>query len=198
MNRIEEAVFCIVDLETHALADGVPSRICEIGAIKTREEQELERFQSLVNPGEPIPEDAIRIHGITDEMVREAPPFPQVAPAFREFSRGTVFVAHNTAFDLVVLNEELRRAGLPPWQGASVDTVRLARKAFSGLPSYGLDGLAAFFEISFRERHRAMGDCEITLRVFWKCVARLRELGKVKTLTDLLEAGRNRRAERAG
>lgn len=198
MNRIEETVFCIVDLETHALAEGAQARICEIGAIKTREEKELERFQTLVNPGEPIPQDAVRIHGITTEMVREAPPFPQVAPAFREFTRGTVFVAHNTAFDLVVLNEELRRAGMAPWQGGTVDTVRLARKAFAGLPSYGLDGLASFFEISFRERHRAIGDCEMTVQVFWKCVARLRELGKVSTLNDLLEAGRNRRAERAG
>jgi DNA polymerase III epsilon subunit family exonuclease len=197
MNGIEEAVFCIVDLETHALAEGVPSRICEIGAIKTREGKELERFHSLVNPREPISEDAARIHGITDKMVRQAPPFGQVAPSFLEFSRGTVFVAHNTAFDLVVLNDELKRAGLAPWQGAAVDTVRLARKAFSGLPSYGLDGLASFFEVSFRERHRSIGDCEMTLHVFWKCVERLRQLEKVRTLTDLLEAGRNWRAERA-
>jgi len=196
MNRIEDAVFCILDLETASMSNTRPTRICEIGAIKTAGGGEVGRFQSLVNPEEPISPDVRNIHGISDEMVREAPKFADIAAAFRDFSRGTVLVAHNTAFDMAVLNQELRRVGLSKWQGASIDTIRLARKAFSGLPSYGLDGLSSFFELKFSERHRSIGDCEMTLQVFWRCVARLKEIEKVRTLTDLLEAGRNLRAER--
>jgi DNA polymerase III epsilon subunit family exonuclease len=196
MNRIEEATFIVLDLETASLEDGRPSRICEIGAIKTRDRRELERFQSLVNPQEPITGSAFRIHKISDAMVREAPTFPELADRFREFAKGTILVAHNTAFDQPVLNQELRRAKRPKWQGASIDTIRLARKAFPGLPSYSLDGLASFFEVSFTERHRAIGDCEVTLQVLWKCIDRLIKIDRVRALTDLLELGRNRAAER--
>lgn len=196
MDRIEDAVFVVFDLETSAVLTNGGGRICEIGAIKTSKGKELARFHSMVHPGEPITQGAYRIHKISDGMVRDAPRFSEIGPRFRAFAEGSILVAHNTAFDVKVLNREFSRIGLPRWRAAAIDTVRISRKAFQGLPSYSLDGLASFFDLSFTERHRAIGDCEVTVRVFWKCVERLRAIGLVSSLDDLLRLGRNRAAER--
>jgi DNA polymerase III epsilon subunit family exonuclease len=193
---IEEQVFCIVDTETASIEEVKSARICEIGVIKTRNGEVLERFQTLVNPTVPMSAGALQIHRISDDMVKGAPKFGEVAPRVSEFLRGTILVAHNTAFDATVINSEFQRAGLAPWKGACIDTIQLARKGFAGIPSYGLDSLIKFFELNVPERHRVMGDCEATLIVFWKCVNRLKELGKVRTLLDLVELGRNRHLER--
>lgn len=193
---IQDQVFCIVDTETASIEEIRASRICEIGAIRTRNGEVLDRYQTLVNPTVPMSAGALAIHRISDDMVREAPTFASVAPRLQEFLRGSIVVAHNTAFDVTVIGAELERAGLPPWKSPSIDTVILARKGFAGIPSYGLDSLIRFFNLTVPDRHRVMGDCEATLVVFWKCVARLQEIGKVKTLLDLVELGRNRNLER--
>lgn len=195
MVNIEQTSFCVVDVETASLPPDRPGRVCEIGAIKTADGKEVARFETLVNPQEPVSEDSFRVHGISDEMLRGAPNFPETAPRFLEFCRGSILVAHNTGFDLPVINAELGRAGLPPWKGGSICTVRLSRKAFQGLPSYSLDSLSRFFNLEFSARHRAMGDCEVTQQVFWRCVNRLREARKIRTLAELLEAGWNRHSE---
>lgn len=193
---IEDQVFCIVDTETASIEEVRSARVCEIGAIKTRNGQVLDRFQSLVNPTVPMAPGALQIHKISDEMVKDAPKFEGLAPKLQEFMRGSILVAHNTAFDAIVISSEMERAGLPPWKGACIDTIVLARKGFAGIPSYGLDSLIRFFNLSVPDRHRVMGDCEATLHVFWQCVHRLKETGKVKTLLDLVNLGRNRYLER--
>ena len=196
-DSIEDQVFCIVDTETASIEPKITdTRICEIGAIRTKNGAELERFQALVHPQVAISPEAVGIHHISDEMVREAPAFSAVAPRVAEFLRGSIFVAHNTAFDVPLVNAELARAGLPPWTGATIDTVILARKGFAGIPSYGLDSLIRFFDLQVPDRHRSMGDCVATLFIFWKCVARLQELGRVRTLLDLVNLGRNRNLEK--
>jgi DNA polymerase III epsilon subunit family exonuclease len=197
LGDIEEQVFCVVDTETASIEpDPARIRVCEVAAIRTQNGRELDRFQSLVDPETPISHEALGVHRISDEMVRGAPKFAQVAPRLQEFFRGAVLVAHNTAFDAPVINAELARAGLPPLRVGAIDTIVLARRAYAGIPSYGLDGLIRFFELSVPDRHRALGDCEATLFIFWKCVERLRELGQAKTILDLVELGRNRRLER--
>lgn len=195
MIGVDEATFCIVDVETASIQEGAVCRVCEIGAIRTRAGEELDRFESLVHPEVPIHVDAQRIHGISDEMVACAPRFPELAPRLLDYIRDSILVAHNTAFDIPVLNGELARAGLPPLKNPVTDTVRLARKGFAGLPGYGLDRLIEFFNLNVVRRHRSIGDCEATLFVFWKCIRRLQELGKLRTLEDVLVLGRNRHLE---
>lgn len=196
MVGIEDTVFTILDLETAGFERGPNARICEIGAIKQKNGADQERVSMLIHPGRPIDPDVIKIHRITDDMVKDAPKFADVAAKISKFVKGTVIVAHNTGFDIPILNSELARAGAPLFRGGSIDTIRLARKAFPGLPSYGLDNLARHFGITFSQRHRSMSDCEATVHIFWKCVRRLRQSGKVRTLLDLLEAGRNKSLER--
>ncbi len=179
--EIGAAAFAVVDVETTGL-DPANDRICEIGAIKVQAGRELSRYHSLVNPERPMPADVVKKHGITDEMLKDAPAFLAVAPDLRRFLAGTVLVAQNAKFDLGFLNAEYARAGASPLPVSALDTIAMARAARPGLSSYRLDNLANAFGARFSARHRAIGDCEVTAVVFRECLRLLR----VRTLEDLV------------
>lgn len=181
---IGAATFVVLDLETTGL-NPETERICEIGAIKLQSGKELGRYQTLVNPERPIPPDATRTHGITDDMCKTAPVFTAVAPDLRRFLAGSVIVAQNAEFDMGFLNAEFRRAGATRLNTSAVDTVLLARKARPGLSSYRLDNLANAFGARFTARHRSIGDCEVTAKVFVECLRLLR----LRTVEDLVSRG---------
>src|SRR5262245_5862479 len=109
---LEAAMFAVLDVETTGLDPALGHRVCEIGAIKIRAGKEIDRYHTLLHPGIPIPEEARRIHRISDEMVKEAPLFAAVARPLREFLAGTVLIAQNARFDLGFINAEFQRAGL--------------------------------------------------------------------------------------
>lgn len=108
---LAETTFVVVDLET---TGGSPatSAITEIGAVKVRGGVELGEFQTLVDPGSPIPAFISVLTGITDQMVADAPRIGQVLPAFLEFARGAVVVAHNARFDVGFLRAACEEEGL--------------------------------------------------------------------------------------
>jgi DNA polymerase III epsilon subunit len=178
------AAFTIIDVETTGLAPA-DDRVCEIGAIRLIAGKEEGRFQSLVQPGRPMPEIARSKHGISDEMLKNAPSFSQIAADLRNFMSGSVLVAQNAEFDVGFLNAEFVRAGMTRLAMPALDTILLARKVKPGLPTYNLDTLAYHFKVSFKERHRSLGDCEVTGTIFWQCVEALR----LRTMDDLLKKG---------
>src|SRR5665648_706206 len=125
---LSAVTFVVVDLET---TGGSPTAaaITEIGAVKVRGGEVLGEFQTLVDPGGPVPAFIAALTGITSSMVRGQPRIEQVLPAFFEFSRGAVLVAHNAPFDIGFLKAAARDHGYP-WPGNQVlDTVALARRA---------------------------------------------------------------------
>ncbi|MBI2930305.1 MAG: 3'-5' exonuclease [Planctomycetes bacterium] len=183
--EIGAATFVVLDVETTGL-DPASDRICEVGAIKVHSGRELGRFQTLVNPERPMPVEATRKNGITDDMLKGAPMFAAVAPDLRRFLAGTVLVAQNAEFDLGFLNAEFRRGGGSKLPLNAVDTIALARAARPGLSSYRLDNLAAAFGARFSTRHRSIGDCEVTAIVFRECLRLLRP----RTLEDLMSRSR--------
>ena len=124
-------------------------------------------------------------HGITDEMLAEAPPFEKIAADLRQFLAGSVLVAQNAEFDVAFLNGEFQRAGMSRLALPALDTILLARKVKPGLAAYNLDSLAFHFKVKFTERHRSIGDCEVTGAIFWQCVEALRP----RTMDDLLKKG---------
>jgi len=91
---LREVTFVVVDLET---TGGSPreSMITEVGAVLVTGGERIGTFQALVNPGEPIPPYISHLTGIDDLLVQEEPPIEAVLPAFLEFARGGIFVAHN-------------------------------------------------------------------------------------------------------
>src|SRR5688500_16353243 len=128
---LAEVTFCVLDLET---TGGSPAdcSITEVGAIKVQGGETLGTFQTLVNPGNPVPAFIRLLTGISDEMLVEAPAIEGVLPNLIEFVRGTVVVAHNARFDTSFVNAALTRAGYDPLSNRVVDTARLAAKILAG------------------------------------------------------------------
>ncbi len=187
--ELESAMFAVLDVETTGLSHEQGDRVCEIGAIKVRAGKEIDRYHTLVQPGIPVPEEARKIHKISDDMLKEAPLFSAIARPLREFLAGTVMIAQNARFDLGFINAEFLRAGLGKLSIPVVDTVTLARRVRPGLSGYSLDRLAHHFQIPLDSRHRSIGDCEVTVRVFLECLRTLRQKGEVRSVEDLVRRG---------
>lgn len=187
---LSEVTFACVDLET---TGGAPpeSRITEIGAVRYTGGEREATFQTLVDPGVPIPRFVSHLTGIDDLMVREAPPIEAVLPSLVEFLRGTVFVAHNAGFDHRFLNHDLERLGYDPVPGPPVCTARLARRVLTvdDVPNVRLATLAQFFRTAARPTHRALDDAEACAEVLHGLLDLGGRLG-ILTLTDLREAVR--------
>ncbi len=181
---LDQATFCIVDLET---TGGSPtdSRITEIGAVTYRGGERLGVFETLVNPGVPIPRQISHLTGIDDLMVRGAPAIEAVLPSFAEFARGTVFVAHNARFDFTFLNVALERQHFDPLPPPPVCTARLARRVvWPDVPNVRLQTLAQYFRTAVRPNHRALADAQACAEVLHGLLDLGGRLG-IRTLGDL-------------
>jgi DNA polymerase III epsilon subunit family exonuclease len=167
-NWYELGPFTVFDVETTGMS-ARNNRIVEIAAIHIEKNGTMSRYASLVNPGCMIPERATHIHHITNEMVAGAPKFRQVGFEFIEFAADSTLVAHNARFDLAFLQESLVRCGLPQWRGKTMDSIRLFKQAYDGLPSYSLQNLRRAFNLQDLrpglQAHRAAADVEWTVQL---------------------------------
>ncbi len=182
---LAEVTFVVVDLET---TGGSPmgSRITEVGAVKIRGGEVLGEFQTLVNPAEPIPAFISVLTGITDQMVADSPRIASVLPAFLEFARHSVLVAHNAPFDISFLKAAATFTGHSWPAFRVVDTAHLARQLISKdeAPNRKLSTLARLFGAETTPDHRALHDARATVDVLHGLVARVGSLG-VMTLEEL-------------
>jgi DNA polymerase III epsilon subunit family exonuclease len=167
--------FVAFDTETTGAASAT-GRMVEIGAVRFRlDGTELDRFTRLVNPLRPIPPMVTRIHGITDAMVRDCPPEPEVLPEFLAFLGDpgrTVLMAHNARFDMAFVGGALRRAAVSAPPHAVIDTVRLSRRRAAGLPSHSLRSLVRIFGVGDTTEHRGLSDSVALKQVFLSLAAR--------------------------
>jgi len=198
---IEECAFAVVDVETTGMRAGATDRITEIAVVVVHGSRREVVFESLVNPGRPIPPAICAITRITNEMVRGAPPFDAVADQVLAALAGRVFVAHNARFDWGFVSAELRRARAVALEGPLLCTVRLARRLVKGVRSCGLDNLSQHFGFENPARHRAAGDALVTADLLQRLLRLAREEGAA-TLQDLAaiaqrRTGAGRRKRRA-
>lgn len=160
--------FVVVDVETTGGQPWGSDRVTEVAAVYVDGDRVEVAFESLINPGRPIPWHITRLTGISDAMVREAPRFEDIAGEFAAHLVGRVFVAHNASFDFGFLDAEFSRVAPTPL-GTLVTgqlcTVRLARKLLSHLPRRNLDAVSAHYGVSISDRHRASGDAVATAHV---------------------------------
>lgn len=194
--------FVVVDLET---AGGAPADagITEIGAVRVRGGEVLGTFQTLVNPGVPIPPFVAALTGITDATVAGAPRLATALAAFLEFARltapDTALVAHNAPYDTGFLAAACAKTGHEWPRPAVVDTARLARVALlrDEVPNCRLATLAGFFGASVTPTHRALDDARATVDVLHGLLERAAGFG-VRCLPDLVDfCGRVTSAQRA-
>ncbi|RKT82473.1 DNA polymerase-3 subunit epsilon [Saccharopolyspora antimicrobica] len=183
---LHQVTFVVVDLETTG-GDRVQDAVTEIGAVKIRGGEVLGEFATLVNPERGIPPSIVTITGITEAMVVDAPRMDTVLPAFLEFCRGCVLVAHNAPFDIGFLRANCERLGLSWTKPQVVDTVRLARRVLSReeTPNYKLGTLARVLNARTEPVHRALDDARATVDVLHSLLERVGSLG-LRTLDDLL------------
>ena len=184
---LAEVTFCVVDLETTG-GSPVDARITEVGAVGYRGGERLGTFQTLVDPGQPIPPYVAHLTSIDDRMVAGAPSIEVVLPSFLEFSRGATFVAHNARFDFSFLNASLDRAEREPLPGPPVCTAKLARRiVWPDVPNVRLETLSNHFRTHARPSHRALQDAEACGEVLHALLEIGERLGLL-TLGDLVEA----------
>ena len=153
--------FAFIDVETTGMKP-LTDRVTEIAIIRFNANGESERWQSLINPGVPIPAEIQALTGITNAMVRDAPGFFDVRENVRRLLEGAVFVAHNARFDYGFIKNEFRRQA----EAFTTDvlcTVRLSRKLYPDADGHGLDAIIFRHHLSGFDRHRAMGDTEATV-----------------------------------
>jgi DNA polymerase-3 subunit epsilon len=194
---LDDCAFAVVDVETTGMRAGFGDRITEIAVAVVHGGRREIVFESLVNPERPIPRAICSITNITDEMVRHAPPFAELAERILGVLSGRIFVAHNARFDWNFVSAELRRSRDLTLDGTRLCTVRLARRLVKGVRSCGLDNLCRFFGFQNGARHRAAGDALVTAELLYRLLALAREEG-ARTLQDLasIESRRARRRRR--
>jgi DNA polymerase-3 subunit epsilon len=155
----------LIDVETTG-KDASVDRVVEVGIAIARGGAIVDRRNWLVNPGRPIPKEASDVHKITDDDVREAPPFETVAREVIAMLEGCVPAAYNAAFDRAFLGSELARAGLPLRRDVEwLDPLVWARELQQGEKSRALGEVAARLGIALENAHRASDDAEAALRV---------------------------------
>jgi DNA polymerase III subunit epsilon len=155
--------YVVVDVETTGgWASG--DRITEIGAVKIRNHQVVDEWHSLVNPQRAIPAKITQITGITNEMVRGAPVFAEVADSFMRFMGDGIFVAHNVNFDYGFMSNEYARLDRR-FRFPKLCTVAGMRRRYPGHKSYGLGKLCELYGIELETHHRALCDARATTRL---------------------------------
>lgn len=163
---LKDLDFVVVDVEATG-AKTPPNRLIELGAYKIRGGRIVDKFLSLVNPEIPIPRFVASLTGISNEMVKRAPVFAELAPRWLDFVSDSVLVAHNAPFDTSFLNHEISRV-YPGHRMVNphLCTVKLSRRVLPELINHRLDTIASHFSISIASRHRAGSDALATAEIF--------------------------------
>jgi len=176
-NQIE---YVVIDVETTGLSPVNGDRIVEIAAVKVKEGEIIDSFESLINPLRDIPPEASNINNITEDMVANEPTSEEVLPKILDFIGGRCLVGHNVKFDLNFLCYELslinrRLRDTTP----TLDTIKMAKRLLPQLSTYRLESLAQYFGANIQETHRALADVKFTVII----VSRMLDLAVKQGIT---------------
>jgi DNA polymerase-3 subunit epsilon len=175
----------VLDTETTGLSPQGGDRLVEIGCVELINHIPTGKtFHVYLNPQRTMPEEAFRVHGLSDEFLADKPLFKAVADDFRAFIGDATLVIHNAPFDMGFLNAEMEWAGLPRLSNAVIDTVMVARQKHPGA-RVSLDALCKHYGIdnSRRTLHGALLDSEILAEVYLELIG-----GKQVSLALVAEA----------
>lgn len=156
--------YSIIDIETTG-GSARQNKITEIAIINMDDDKIVDEYSTLIFPERGIPPQIQYLTGITDEMVKDAPKFFEVAKKIVEMTQDRIFVAHNVHFDYNFIQNEFRDLGYT-FKKELLCTVRLSRKILPGHASYSLGNLCSDIGIEIEGRHRAMGDAKATAKLF--------------------------------
>jgi DNA polymerase III epsilon subunit family exonuclease len=182
LRLLKDLDFVVVDVEATG-AKMPPNRLIELGAYRIRGGRIVDKFLSLVNPEIPIPRFVASLTGISNDMVKDAPVFAEVAPNWLDFVSDSVIVAHNAPFDTSFLNHEISRV-YPGHRMVNphLCTVMLSRRVLPDLSNHRLDTIATHFSIPIVSRHRAGSDALATAEIFLLLLTELQETHGIRDL----------------
>lgn len=172
--HVDDHEFVVVDIETTGLSY-LKSRITEIGAVKLKSGNIMDRFETLVDPQVRIPYFITRLTGITNKMVKDAPKIYQVMPEFIQFLGDRCFIGHYATFDYNFLKHNAFVHRNHNMLNEKVCTCRLARRLLPELPSKALSCVSNHLGIAETTEHRAMSDAMITAKIFINFLDKLKE-----------------------
>lgn len=183
LGEIARQSFVVFDIETTGLSVQ-KDPLTEIGAVVVENGEITETFHTFVNPERPIPENIIKLTGITDDMVVDAPSQSEAVKAFLDFVNGRVLVAHNGHdFDIRFIRFAAENAGIEA-SLSCIDTLPLAQALYPGLSAYRLNIIGKYLEIPPFQHHRATDDAKALAQIFQKMLGDLAERN-IATLEDI-------------
>jgi len=174
-NEDYDAETIIFDIETTGLSVQ-NCKITEIGAVKIKNGEIIDTFNTFVNPEVPIPAEIVELTSITDEMVADAPKIDQALRMFFDFVGGErkLLVAHNADFDTGFIRYAAKECGLP-FNNPYLDTLALSRYINPSLKKHKLDILAEYYELGDFNHHRACDDAAMLAAIYFKMIQSMRE-----------------------
>jgi len=180
---IEDFEWIVFDLETTGLDAVTGDSICEIGAFKVKNRKIIDKFHSLVNPKRSIPVQAYNVHKISQEEVKDAPCFEDIADKFISFLGQSVLFAYNIKFDMSFINNHLGKINKLSVELPAIDILSMARDSLK-LPRYNLDAVAKSFNIDCSQGlHRALKDTSVA----YQALIKLLDIFKEKGISNLGE-----------
>ena len=199
---IFSSTYVVFDTETTGFNPGLSDSMIEIGAVKLKDGNVIERFDELINPGKPIDEDITNLTGITNEMVADALDEKSATLKFKEWIGDLPLVAHNATFDRNMLEMAYYKYDLGELSNPVIDTWMLSKAINKDCKKHGLSALAKYYKIKFDENvksdddeeneeasaahhHRADYDAEATGSIFYKMIKQLAKMENMHTLNDL-------------
>ena len=166
--RGQGADYTVLDLETTGLSH-LRDHIIEIAALRVRNECVAERFHALIQCPIPLPQPVSELTGLSGpQLMTEGRQIGDVLRECLEFIGSDLLVIHHAAFDYSFLQAGCKKIGLPPPKNQCMDTLKLARQKLSGLSSYSLEAVSAYFGFDVTGCHRALRDCKLTLGIYQK------------------------------
>lgn len=179
--------FIVFDIETTGLSP-LSCKITEIGAVKVKDDEVIDVFSTFVDPEIPIPQKITDLTGITDEMVAGAPKTKEAVQSFLEFAGDRILIAHNASFDTSFIRKAAEDYDLK-FENDFLDTVSISKFANPDLKRHKLDVLAEYFHLGDFGHHRASNDAEMTAKIFYRMVDKLKGEGIYNTedLANVME-----------
>ena len=166
---LQEETYVVFDVETTGLS-AVYDTIIELAAVKVKEGEVVDRFESFANPHHQLSATTIELTGITDDLVNNAPEVSEVLKKFHDWIGNDILVAHNASFDMGFLNVGYQKVGFEKAQNPVIDTLELGRFLYPEFKNHRLNTLCKKFDIELTQHHRAIYDAEATGYLFLKMV----------------------------
>ncbi len=182
-----DSEFVVFDIETTGL-NPKNDNIIEIGAVKISNRKVVDSFSTFIHIDKKLPGKIIELTSITDDMLQGQPEIDEALPAFLNFAKGSVLVAHNAKFDLGFIKEKAKALSFENYNPPVLDTLELSKALIKDVKNYRLNILTKKLGISLINHHRAVDDANATGQLLIILLNKLseREIYDVSKLNDIL------------